>query len=221
VDLERGALVTIDKVNSRVRVLPIGTDDDPNDEPAQVRFEAVALGRSADQVWPVTVWKLESGFFARDRELAAAMQIHELSTRVIPELDEWTQFFRVRVDVRDSPSPSGEIWVVFIRPPGYAAALARAAPLPQEHPRIAELRPRLLAALPDARFCFVTDDREGYARLADPEATSVAFAAAVAVVKYYAGWDESKPILIAAGHEQLAVSVDFTADSYVATVWLA
>jgi hypothetical protein len=33
----------------------------------------VALGRSVNQVWPVTVWKLESGFFARDRELADAM----------------------------------------------------------------------------------------------------------------------------------------------------
>jgi predicted nuclease of predicted toxin-antitoxin system len=32
--LERGALVTIDKARSRVRVLPIGTDRDPSDEPA-------------------------------------------------------------------------------------------------------------------------------------------------------------------------------------------
>jgi predicted nuclease of predicted toxin-antitoxin system len=32
--LEHGALVTIDKINSRVRVLPIGTDRDPDDEPA-------------------------------------------------------------------------------------------------------------------------------------------------------------------------------------------
>ena len=32
--LERGALVTIDKANSRVRVLPIGPERDPDDEPA-------------------------------------------------------------------------------------------------------------------------------------------------------------------------------------------
>ena len=32
--LERGALVTIDRVHSRVRVLPIGTNRDPSDEPA-------------------------------------------------------------------------------------------------------------------------------------------------------------------------------------------
>ncbi len=32
--LERGALVTIDKIRSRVRVLPIGPDRDPSDEPA-------------------------------------------------------------------------------------------------------------------------------------------------------------------------------------------
>jgi predicted nuclease of predicted toxin-antitoxin system len=32
--LERGALVTIDKLKSRVRVLPIGTSGNPPDEPA-------------------------------------------------------------------------------------------------------------------------------------------------------------------------------------------
>lgn len=169
-------------------------------------------------MWPVTVWKLEGGFFARDRELAAAMQAHRFSTRVIPDIDEATQFFRVRADTGDRLSPSHEIWVMFVRPPGYAAALAQVARLPDVHPRLVDLRPYLLAALPEARLCFVTDDRKGYARLADPEATPVAFAAAVAVVKYYAGWDESNPIVIAAGHDQLAVSVDFTADRYVATV---
>jgi hypothetical protein len=64
----------------------------------------MASGRSEDHVRPITVWKLESGFFARDRELAAAMQAHEFSTRVIPEIDEATQFFRVRVDVPDAIS---------------------------------------------------------------------------------------------------------------------
>jgi hypothetical protein len=181
----------------------------------------MALGHSANQVWPVTVWKLESGFFARDRELADAMQAHQFSTRVVPDIDEATQFFRVRVSVPESTSPSGEIWVIFIRAAGHAEALARAAQLSDVHPRLAELRPRLLAALPEARFCFVTDDREGYARLADPETTPVAFAAAVAVVKYFAGWDESNPIEIATDREKLAVSVDFTADHYVATVRLA
>ena len=41
------------------------------------------------------------------------------------------------------------------------------------------------------------------------------------MVKYYAGWDESNPILVAAGSEQFAVSVDFTADHYLATLHLA
>jgi hypothetical protein len=126
----------------------------------------MALGRSADQVWPVTVWKLESGFFTRDRELASAMQAHQFSTRVIPDIDEATQFFRVRAETWNSSSPPSEVWVIFIRPFDYSAALARAAQLPDVHPRLVELQPRLLAALPDARFCFVTDDREGYARLA-------------------------------------------------------
>jgi hypothetical protein len=178
----------------------------------------MALGRSANNVWPVTVWKLESGFFARDRELAAAMQAHQFSTRVIPEIDEVTQFFRVRAEVPDSLGPSGEIWVIFIRAAGYASALAQAAQLPDVHPRLVELRPRLLAALPEARFCFVTGDREGFARIADPEAAPVAFAAAVAVVKYYASWDESNPIVVETNRERCAVSVDFTADHYLATV---
>jgi hypothetical protein len=178
----------------------------------------MASGHSTSERWPVTVWKLESGFFARDRELAAAMQAHQFSTRVVPDIGEATQFFRVRVSVPDSPNPSGEIWVVFIRAPGYAEALARAAQLPDQHPRLGELQPRLLASLPEATFCFVTDDREGYARLTDPETAPVAFAAAVAVVKYYAGWDESDPIMIAAAHDELAVSVSFTADHYIATV---
>jgi hypothetical protein len=179
----------------------------------------VALGHSVTQVWPVTVWKLESGFFARDRELADAMQAHQFSTRVVP--DEATQFFRVRVSVPESTSPSGEIWVIFLRAIGHAHAPARAAQLRDLHPRLAELRSRLLAALPEARFCFVTEDSQGYARLADPETTPMTFAAAVAVVKYFAGWDESNPIQIATDREQLAVSIDFKADHYLATVRLA
>ena len=165
-----------------------------------------------------TVWRLESGFFARDGELAAAMQAHELSTRIIPNIEQATQFFRVRVEISDRAPLGGEVWVVFLRPPGYAAALARAAQLPDVDPRLVELRPSLISALPDAKFCFVTDDREGYARLVDSEAMSVPFAAAVVVVKYYAGWDESNPITIASDLEQFAVSVGFTATQYFATV---
>jgi hypothetical protein len=178
----------------------------------------MASGRLADQVWAVTVRNLESGFFARDRELASAMQAHQFSIRVVPDIDETTQFFRVRVDMRDSLATSGELWVVFSQPSGYAAVPVRAAQIPDKHPRLTELRLRLLAALPEARFCFVTDDREGYARLVDPEVTPAPFAAAIAVVKYYAAWDESNPIVIAAGDQHLAVSVDFTGDHYAATV---
>jgi hypothetical protein len=82
----------------------------------------MASGQSADQVWPITVWKLESGFFARDRELAAAMQTHQFSTRVVPDIDEATQFFRVRADTRDSSSPPGEILQL------KATAVSRALP---------------------------------------------------------------------------------------------
>lgn len=178
----------------------------------------MALGHSG-QVWPVAVCKLESGFFARDREMAAAMQAHQFSTRLVPDIDEPTQFFRVRVNLAE-PGISGEVWVV-LAAPGYPGALAKPAQLPAVHPQVAELRPRLLATLPEARFCFVTDDREGFACLAEAEATPVAFAAAVSVVKYYAAWDESDPIVIATDREQFLVSVHFTADHYLATVRVA
>jgi hypothetical protein len=104
------------------------------------------------------------------------MQSHQFSTRVVPEIDEATQFFRVRVEAADLPTPGCEVWVIFVRAPGHAAALARAAQLPDLNSRLAQLRPQLLAALPDAKFCFVTDDREGYARLIDPDTMPVTFA---------------------------------------------
>ena len=134
------------------------------------------MSAHAPAVWETTVWRLESGFFARDAELAAAMQSHQFSTRVVPEIDEATQFFRVRVEAADLPTPGCEVWVIFVRAPGHAAALARAAQLPDLNSRLAQLRPQLLAALPDAKFCFVTDDREGYARLIDPDTMPVTFA---------------------------------------------
>jgi hypothetical protein len=54
--LERGALVTIDKSHSRVRVLPIGSGSEPG-EPAQHRFAtdvALAFARTT-LLKPVTV----------------------------------------------------------------------------------------------------------------------------------------------------------------------
>lgn len=72
----------------------------------------------------------------------------------------------------------------------------------------------MLAALPESTFCFATDDREGYARLARSH-TPVAFVAAVAVVEYCAGWDELNPIVIAAGPDELAASVKLTTDQYL------
>ena len=179
----------------------------------------MASARSAgDQVWAGTIWKLESGFFARDREWAVVMQIHQFSIWVIPDIDEAIQFFRVCVEAPDLTDISGEIWVIFLGAPGYAAARAQAAELYGHHPRLGDLRARLFAALPEATFCFVTDDREGFARLVDSEAAPAAFAAATAVVKYCASWDESNPIVIATDRGELAVSVDFTEGHYLATV---
>ena len=51
-----------------------------------------------------------------------------------------------------------------------------------------------MTALPDATLCFTTEDRDGFARLVGDSERAPAIAAAVAVVKYYAAWDESDPI---------------------------
>ncbi|HYP99072.1 MAG TPA: hypothetical protein VER96_10375 [Polyangiaceae bacterium] len=165
-----------------------------------------------------TVWNLETGFFVRAAEHAPAAQEPAFSARIVPDIDEVTQFFRVRVEVAEPLARTSEVWVIFLHADGRASAEARATKRAEASQRLMPLRAKLLATLPNATFCFIVDDREGSARVIEPEARPIELAAAVAVVKYSAAWDESNPILVSAGDAQYAVSVAYTEDRYLATV---
>jgi hypothetical protein len=65
----------------------------------------------------------------------------------------------------DPAVPAGEIWVVFIRSPDYAAALSRAARLADVNAGLVEVSVTGTRGFAEAKFCFATDDREGYACL--------------------------------------------------------
>jgi hypothetical protein len=73
-------------------------------------------------------------------------------------------------------------------------------------------------ALPDAALCFTTEDREGFAHLVGDPERAPAIAAAAAVVKYYAAWDESDPIDVTVGDDEFAVSVGYSEKEHRATV---
>jgi hypothetical protein len=80
------------------------------------------------------------------------------------------------------------------------------------------VRSALATALPDATLCFTTEDREGFARLVGDPERAPAIAAAVAVVKYYASWDESDPIDVTVNDDEFAVAVGISESEYRATV---
>jgi len=67
-------------------------------------------------------------------------------------------------------------------------------------------------------LCFTIEDRDGFAHLIGDPGLAPAIAAAVAVVKYYAAWDESDPIDVTVNDDQFAVSVGFASTEYRATV---
>jgi hypothetical protein len=94
-----------------------------------------------------------SGPFARGGDVGAAMRA-QVSTRVVPDIDDETQSFRVRVELPDPAAPACEIWVVFIRPPGYAAAPSRAARLPDVNAGVVEISVTGTRGLAAAKFCF-------------------------------------------------------------------
>ena len=76
----------------------------------------------------------------------------------------------------------------------------------------------LADARTDAVLCFTVEDREGFSRLIADSGHAPAIAAAVAVVKYFAAWDESDPIDVTVNDDQFAVSVGFSETAYRATV---
>src|SRR6478735_1604347 len=61
-----------------------------------------ARGKSEDCL--CTVWNLETGFFVRGAEQTPIAQGPAFSARIVPDIDEVTQFFRVRVDVAKPPA---------------------------------------------------------------------------------------------------------------------
>jgi hypothetical protein len=165
--------------------------------------------------WSATVRRLEAGFFAKDA--APLIEMGQFSTRVIAAIPYTTQFFRLQVGLASPPSSSSEIWVICVAtptgnriPPPGATLLAEA--------KLDEIRSSLIAALPHAALCFTTEDREGFSRVVGVPDRAVEIAAAVAVVKYYAAWDEFDPITVAVADEHFAVSIAFTENDYRAVV---
>jgi hypothetical protein len=159
---------------------------------------------------------LESGFFVKNDE-SPGHAAPQFSTRLVAAIPCTTQYFRVQVDVADLADSSSEIWVVCVaKPTGNRKPPLGARLL--DHARLGEIRSSLSAAFPGAALCFTTEDREGLASVVGVPDRAVAIAAAVAVVKYYAAWDDSDPIAVAVADEHFGVSVSFTENDYGAVV---
>jgi hypothetical protein len=151
--------------------------------------------------WNVTLRRLEDGFFVDEAQVQARMPA-QFSLRPIAGLGEaLVQFFRIRVDADDFVELGGEVWLV---------SLATTS----EQARLEELRTSLGKALPHVDFCFMVETREGFERVVGSARRAIVIAAATAVVKYYASWDESNPIVIAIGEERFAITVGFVGKNY-------
>jgi hypothetical protein len=166
------------------------------------------------QNWSATVRRLEEGFFLGH---CAAPMASPFSTRQITGFPSRTQFFRVQVDVNDCPEACGEIWMVCTATPtGNRAPPPGTTVLSEAN--LATVRAALAAALPEVMFCFTTEDREGLVRTIGNPSYAASIAAGVAVVKYYAAWDESDPIRVLVYDESFDVSVMASEDMYRASV---
>lgn len=153
-------------------------------------------------MWNVTLRILEDGFFEdgphRGDDNAAGF-----SFRPVAGLAESTKFVRVRVDADGFPEQGGEVWLI--------SAIGFA----EDGARIEQLRALIGRALPQADLCFVVEERAGFARvIAGNPRRAVVIAAAMAVVRYAHGWDESQSIAITVGDERYAVSVGFEGKNY-------
>ena len=166
--------------------------------------------------WAATVRRLEDGFFVPpvDGELPARMGA-DFSMRSVECMPCTTQFFRLAVELLHDAQPC-EIWVVFTAPStGRRKTPAERTPL--DDAKLFQARTALEAALPEAILCFTTEDHEGCSRLVGAHDRAPAIAAAVAVVKHYAAWDESDPIVVHIAEEQFAVSVGLSGNAYHVT----
>ncbi|HEX2882859.1 MAG TPA: hypothetical protein VHO25_25240 [Polyangiaceae bacterium] len=163
---------------------------------------------STSEVWSAVVTQVEDGFFVGQDEVPVPPQF---SKRVVDGIASMTQYFRVHVAPEGVSDPSGDVWMV-------CTANTTGKRLPPQKPLVesdlALTRSALLTALPDATFCFTTADREGDVQVLASDGHSHFIAAAVAVIKYYASWDESDPVNVRVNHSQLAVSVTALDNAY-------
>jgi hypothetical protein len=150
--------------------------------------------------WNVTLRRLEDGFFVDEARLQGE-KAAQFSWRPIAGLGEPVQFFRIRVDADDFVELGGEVWLISLAVPGEPA-------------RLEALRTLLGKALPHVDFCFMVEQREGFERVIGSARRAVVIAAATAVVKYFASWDESNPIVIAIGEERFATTIGFVGKNY-------
>ena len=181
-----------------------------------LKTRGACLMRSGALSWLAVVRRAEDGFFTAPHDPPLDMG-STFSVRAIAGLPRTTQFFRVEVDLDGSPAEDNQVWVVCTAlPTGTRPPPAGSSPFDEGN--LLRVRSALGVALPDAVLCFTTEDREGFTHLIADPARAPAIAAAVAVVKYYAAWDESDPINVTVNHDEFAVSVSFTETDYRATV---
>jgi hypothetical protein len=165
---------------------------------------------------PAAVRQLEIGFFIGDAAIPAPTSA-QFTTRAVAGIPSLTQFFRIGVRLEDETDIDGEIWIV-----GTAVPTGSRKPRPTgisfDEARLLQVRAALAVALPNATLCFVIEDREGFSRVITDAERAPAIAAGVAVVKYFAAWDESDPINVTVNDEHFAVSVGFSEGAYRALV---
>jgi len=166
--------------------------------------------------WQATVRRGEAGFFTANTEPPVKMS-PEFSVRSVAGMPSTRQFFRVHVELDGITTPDSQVWVVCTALPtgNWTPSFCSE---PWDEGQLLQVRAALGAALPDAVLGFTIEDRAGFSHLiGDPE-RAPAIAAAAAVVKYYAAWDESDPIDITINDDQFAVSIGFAETVYRATV---
>lgn len=149
--------------------------------------------------WNVTLRTLEEGFFVGDAALGAERSAG-VSWRVVEGLEAPVQFFRIRTDIDDYPELGGEAWLVSARD---------VAEEQLEH-----LGALLGRALPHVDFYFMVEQRAGFERVLGNARRAPVIAAAAAVVRYAAAWDETRPIVVSIGEQSFAASVGFEGKNY-------
>lgn len=127
----------------------------------------------------MTASLVEIGWFHPASVVPSPLDVAGFSHRPLEGLVESAQFFRVRLEA------SAEHLVVSAHHP------------PDSAQRVEEIR-AAVRAIDSTALSLTLDDRTGWARV-DAEGRPADAAAAVAIVKAAAGWDESSPIVVQIG----------------------